>query len=404
MRIKEIKLENFRNYGRLDLNVGPSVNIFHGNNAQGKTNVIEAISYCSSAQSCRLSKDREVVKFGENSFSSEIICVDDDGSDVFLKVSYNASSAKKSLTVNNAEIRKIGDFINICNTVIFTPDDLNTVKSSPVYRRRFVNSLITKISPSYINLLYTFQKLNDQKSKVLKNIKYNPSYSGNPEMELDIIDMSLADCSAEIIINRERFVLLLADLAKKHHFDISGGKETLEITYTSVSAVIDVLRDFLSKEVKLHDFTLRGLENGKYAQIKDKLSSALYEKYKKARQNDMDKGASSIGIHRDDLLININGNLVRDYSSQGQQRSAALSMKMAELEIVRMFVSSTPILLLDDVFSEFDFERRQKLVGAMKDAQIFITCTDKSFIDDQLDDLDTEIKYFRVENGQIFPE
>ena len=365
MFIRSIHLENFRNYGRLDLDVGPSVNIFYGNNAQGKTNLVEGIYVASSITSHRTSKDSDLIKFGENEYKAGLDLTDDDGSDVHLVSGYYSEKSSLSrsgrpgriLIADNAPVDKISDYIGICNIVIFAPEDLNIVKNAPAFRRKFLNTLISKVSPSYFNLLTNYSRLLAQKNALLKSI-------------------------------------------------ISGGKENLSIEYNTVFGVVGALETFLTKNSKYDDYMGKGLSEGDYGRIKGIISDLVLAKLKSVRNYDIEKHISSIGIHRDDILIKLDDLEMKKFSSQGQQRTAALALKLSELEIIKMFVSSTPILILDDVFSELDKTRRLSLVQAMKGAQIFITCTDKNMIGEEIDAIEgaNKTEFYKVDGGIITKE
>ena len=413
MFIRSIHLENFRNYGRLDLDVGPSVNIFYGNNAQGKTNLVEGIYVASSIASHRTSKDQDLIRFGENEYKTSLELTDDDGSNVQLSsVFYTEKSALsrngrtgRQLIVDNAPADKISDYIGICNIVIFAPEDLNIVKNAPSFRRKFLNTLISKISPSYFNLLSNYSRLLAQKNALLKSIKPNAK-SDITDQQLDFWDFSLAELSAEIILKRYRFAKLISDTASKHHGSISGGKENLSIEYNTIFGVVGALETFLTKNSKYDEYMGKGLSEADYGRIKGIISDLVLAKLKSVRNYDIEKHISSIGIHRDDILIKLDDLEMKKFSSQGQQRTAALALKLSELEIIKMFVSSTPILILDDVFSELDKARRLSLVQAMKGAQIFITCTDKNMIGEEIDAIEgaNKTEFYKVDGGIITKE
>ncbi len=414
MFIRSIHLENFRNYGRLDLDVGPSVNIFYGNNAQGKTNLVEGIYVASSIASHRTSKDQDLIRFGENEYKTSLDLTDDDGSNVQLSSCFYTEKSALSkngrtgrmLIVDNAPADKISDYIGICNIVIFAPEDLNIVKNAPAYRRKFLNTLISKISPSYFNLLSNYSRLLAQKNALLKSIKNVENVSDAYNDQLDFWDFSLAELSAEIILKRFRFSKLISDIASRHHGSISGGKENLSIEYNTIFGVVGALETFLTKNSKYDDYMGKGLSEGDYGRIKGIISDLVLAKLKSVRNYDIDKHISSIGIHRDDIIIKLDDLEMKKFSSQGQQRTAALALKLSELEIIKMFVSSTPILILDDVFSELDKTRRMSLVSAMKDAQIFITCTDKNMIGEEIDIMEgaDKAEFYRVDGGNITKE
>jgi len=414
MIIKHITLDNYRSYGRLDLDVGPSVNIVYGNNAQGKTNLIEAINVCSCTASHRTSKDRELVKIGEEGYGIKMLCHDEIyGNDTELSASYllentsknTTNKPKRELYHDNMKIERISDYIGICNTVIFAPEDLNLVKGSPSGRRKFFNMLIIKVAPSYFNILNGTNRILNQKNICIKSFKGRTDNIDNNA--LDFWDFSLADMSADLIMYRYRFASLLSRKAAMHHSVISGGEENLSLQYMSLTGSTELLERSL-KEDGMYDRFMEGrLSEGNLSGIKRKLSDHILSKLQNSRKNDVEKGISTIGVHRDDIDIKLNGLSMRGFSSQGQQRSASLSLKLAELEIIREMVSNSPVLLLDDVFSELDAGRRTSLLAGMKEAQIFITCTDRSYIENELAAFlmtDVRPNYYRVENMTVLPE
>ena len=415
MIIQGIHLINFRNYGRLDIDVGPSVNIFYGDNAQGKTNIIEAIYVAGSVASHRTSKDAEMIRFGENSYSTGLDLLCDDGGSMKLTAEFHTEKSDISKSVrsyrilkqDNIKIDRISDYIGVCNIVIFAPEDLNIVKNAPAFRRRFLNTLISKVSPSYFNLLSDLSKLMNRKNAYLRNarggVRNGEISQYDIDASLDYWDFSIADLSADIIMMRDRFARLLSEAASKHHSNISGGKENLTIGYDTISGC-SVPSDAFEGDDRQYDGYLRkGLSGSDYTRIKGILSNNILSKLRSARFYDLEKGISSVGVNKDDLDIKLDGLQMRNYSSQGQQRSASLALKLAELDILRMFTSSTPILLLDDVFSELDAERRASLLSVMKDAQIFITCTDRDMTARELAPMEAaeKARYYHVTGGTV---
>ena len=415
MIIQGIHLINFRNYGRLDIDVGPSVNIFYGDNAQGKTNIIEAIYVAGSVASHRTSKDAEMIRFGENSYSTGLDLLCDDGGSMKLTAEFHTEKSDISKSVrsyrilkqDNIKIDRISDYIGVCNIVIFAPEDLNIVKNAPAFRRRFLNTLISKVSPSYFNLLSDLSKLMNRKNAYLRNarggVRNGEISQYDIDASLDYWDFSIADLSADIIMMRDRFARLLSEAASKHHSNISGGKENLTIGYDTISGC-SVPSDAFEGDDRQYDGYLRkGLSGSDYTRIKGILSNNILLKLRSARSYDLEKGISSVGVNKDDLDIKLDGLQMRNYSSQGQQRSASLALKLAELDILRMFTSSTPILLLDDVFSELDAERRASLLSVMKDAQIFITCTDRDMTARELAPMEAaeKARYYHVTGGTV---
>ena len=415
MIIQGIHLINFRNYGRLDIDVGPSVNIFYGDNAQGKTNIIEAIYVAGSVASHRTSKDAEMIRFGENSYSTGLDLLCDDGGSMKMTAEFHTEKSDISKSVrsyrvlkqDNIKIDRISDYIGVCNIVIFAPEDLNIVKNAPAFRRRFLNTLISKVSPSYFNLLSDLSKLMNRKNAYLRNarggVRSGEISQYDIDASLDYWDFSIADLSADIIMMRDRFARLLSEAASKHHSNISGGKENLTIGYDTISGC-SVPSDAFEGDDRQYDGYLRkGLSGSDYTRIKGILSNNILLKLRSARSYDLEKGISSVGVNKDDLDIKLDGLQMRNYSSQGQQRSASLALKLAELDILRMFTSSTPILLLDDVFSELDAERRASLLSVMKDAQIFITCTDRDMTARELAPMEAaeKARYYHVTGGTV---
>ena len=415
MIIKGIHLINFRNYGRLDIDVGPSVNIFYGDNAQGKTNIIEAIYVAGSVASHRTSKDMEMIRFGESGYSTGLDLICDDGGSMEMTAEFHTEKSDISKNVRSYRVLKqdgikidrISDYIGVCNIVIFAPEDLNIVKNAPAFRRRFLNTLISKVSPSYFNLLSDLSKLMNRKNAYLRNAR-NGVRSGeisqyDIDASLDYWDFSIADLSADIIIMRDRFARLLSDSASKHHSNISGGKENLTIGYDTISGCSVPVDAFKEDDRQYDGYLRKGLSGSDYTRIKGILSNNILSKLRSARSYDLEKGISSVGVNKDDLDIKLDGLQMRNYSSQGQQRSASLALKLAELDILRMFTSSTPILLLDDVFSELDAERRASLLSVMKDAQIFITCTDRDMTAKELAPMEAaeKARYYHVTGGTV---
>ena len=252
MIIKSLNLINFRNYRRLNLNVGPSVNIIYGFNAQGKTNIVEAINVCSCLTSHRTSKDKELITFGENEFEISMDLFDPyDNSDTSLFYGYytenskltKSSVPKRIVKQDQMQIDKIANYMGICNTVIFAPEDLNLIKGAPSIRRKFFNLLISKISPYYFSLISNYGRLLEQKNSTIKSFK-----GGKPDdLTLDFWDYPLADVSAEIILYRYRYSLLLSDSATKHHGIISNNAEELKVTLNTITGSIELINKFFNK-------------------------------------------------------------------------------------------------------------------------------------------------------------
>ena len=317
------------------------------------------------------------------------------------------SRSYRVLKQDGMKIDRISDYIGVCNIVIFAPEDLNIVKSAPAYRRKFLNTLISKVSPSYFNILSDLSKHMNSKNLFLKNarnkVKSGEMQQAEIDTSLDFLDYSIADLSADVIIMRDRFSKILSDCASKHHGNISGGKEKLSIDYDTISGCSVPSDAFEGGDRQYDGYIKKGLSGSDYTRIKGILSNNILSKLKSARSYDLEKGVSSVGVNKDDLDIKLDGLQMRSFSSQGQQRSASLALKLAELDILRMFTSSTPILLLDDVFSELDADRRASLLSVMKDAQIFITCTDRDMATRDIESMKDagSARYYRVSAGTV---
>ncbi|MBR1798053.1 MAG: DNA replication and repair protein RecF [Clostridiales bacterium] len=414
MIIRRIVLNNFRNYGRLDIEVGPSVNVIYGNNAQGKTNIIEAISVGSSVMSHRTSKDKEMIKFGEQEYIIDIYCHDEVyDSDMELKVSYMTERStyndkkipRRQLIQDGMIIPKLSQYMGVCNTVIFAPEDLSIVKGAPTSRRKYLNLLICKVSPSYYDMLGRTRRIIDQKNACIKTFKGR--WDSSRENELEYWDFSLAELSADLIMERFRYCGLIDRKASSHHSVISDGKEQLKVEYSTITGVEGVIRGILDTDDMFDQFVDGTLSEAILTRIKKSLTDYMLSKLRSERVTDVERGIYANGVHRDDLDISLNGLSMRQFSSQGQQRSAALALKLAELEIISERTNSAPILLLDDVFSELDEGRRISLLSGMNLAQIFITCTDRKFVENELSGFitnDSGIRFYRVDSGEVFYE
>lgn len=414
MIISRIELHNYRNYGRLELSVGPSVNIVYGDNGQGKTNLLEAINVCSCITSHRTSKDRDLIKLGSNEYELTLDLIDpkDSYKTTIMSGFYSEKSsliggntARRVLKQDGIQISKVASYLGLCNTVIFAPEDLNIVKGAPANRRKFLNMMISKVSPSYFDLLTRTNKLINQKNAYLKSCMGQINNADNNSLEF--WDFSLSDLTADMIISRYRFVKMLAQYTNKHHTDISGGKENVSISYETITGSIELLDNLYDELINKTENISQAQKTALEREIRGKLSNFILEKFRASRKNDIEKGITTIGIHRDDIDIKLNNLSMRVYSSQGQQRTAALSLKLSELDIINEITSSKPVLLLDEVFAELDINRRIKLISGMTDAQIFITCTDKTYIVNEISNypgFNNDIRYFHVTDGDIISD
>ena len=351
MWIKRIKINNFRNYKNLELELNKKINIFYGENAQGKTNIIEAIFLSSIGKSFRTNKEREMIKFNEENCNVEI---DFEKSDREGNISINIGN-KKNIFVNKIKIKKLSELLGNINVVIFTPDDINILKGGPQNRRKFLDVMISQLRPKYMHLCSLYQKTIDERNAYLKNIENQKSDF------LEIYDEKLAEYGCEIYKYRKEFIEKIKYKIKKIHSNITNNREEIEIIYNS------------------------NCENKK----------EYLELLKQRKKLDIIKGYTTKGIHRDDFQILLNQLPVDIYGSQGQHRTAVLSLKLSELQVIYDEIGENPILLLDDFMSELDEFRRTSFLENIKDTQVIITCTDKIEIKNS-----SEI-IFKVEDGKI---
>lgn len=338
MIIRSLKLIDYRSYSERIFEFDEKLNILVGKNAQGKTNVIEAIFYAVIGKSFKTAKEKEIIKWGKH---RAYICGEFSKKyrDVKIEIFFDENK-KKSIKIDDIGIKKIGELLGATNAVFFSPDELKLVKESPEERRRFMNMDISQTNKRYFYLVNRYEKVLANRNKLLKSTKDIEVVKETVE----IWDRALSDLAEKIAVERKKFIEELSPYAKLAHQFISGGKEDLEIKYCS------------------------SFENG-YAYN-------MFKTLQKNIEKDFKLGYTTVGVHRDDLDIYLNGVEVKNYGSQGQQRTVALSMKLAELEIIKNRVGEYPILLLDDVFSELDNERRKKLLKFTSKTQTIITCTD----------------------------
>ncbi len=332
MYIKELSLKDFRNYNKLDLKLDAGVNIFKGDNAQGKTNILEAIYLCATARSHRTHKEKEIIRWG-NEYAHVMINLQKKYIDDIID--FHLSQKSKAAAINKIPINKLGELFGCINIVMFSPEDLQLVKSSPKERRRFIDIELCQIDRLYYYALKQYHKVLKQRNVALKQYARNRDLSA-----IDIWDEQLEEYAKEIIKKRSEFIQEINNIAKCIHEDITGGKECLQVVY--------------EPSVNLDDF--------KYKMLKFREKDILYQ-------------TTSVGPHRDDISFFINEMDVKIYGSQGQQRTVVLSMKLAELSIMAKYIGEEPILLLDDVLSELDDKRQKDLFKYTQNIQTLITCT-----------------------------
>ena len=334
MIIKSIELKNFRNYNSLNMKLDDKTNILYGDNAQGKTNILEAIYLSGTTKSHKGSKDKELIKFQEE--EAHIRCnVEKSGMNYRIDMHLRKNKSK-GIAINGMPIRKASELFGILNIIFFSPEDLDIIKRGPSERRRFVDLELCQLDKIYLNNLTNYNKILNQRNKLLKDIFFKPEL----EDTLSIWDMQLTAYAKEIIERRKEFIQELSKIASSVHEKLSGGKEELLVKYEpNVTA------------------------------------SDMEKKLQESMERDKKQKMTSVGPHRDDLCFLANGIDIRKFGSQGQQRTAALSLKLAEIELVRRRIKDMPVLLLDDVLSELDSNRQNYLLNTIGDLQTVITCT-----------------------------
>ena len=353
MWIKKIKIKNFRNYESEEINLEKNINIFYGQNAQGKTNIIESIFLCSLGKSFRTKKDKEMIKLNEQ---NAVVEVEYEKSDRDGKIKIEIGN-KKNIYLNGIKIKKLSELLGNLNIVIFTPDDINILKGGPQNRRRFLDIMISQLRPNYMHILNLYIKTMEQRNNYLKQIKTEKK----DENLLEIWDEKLAEYAIKIYEYRKEFIEKIIKKLDIIHKNITNGEEQIELEYVT---------ECDSKE--------------KYLKL-----------LKERRKLDIIKGFTTKGVHRDDFMIYINKKDIKIFGSQGQNRTAMLSLKLAELQVIYDEIGEYPILLLDDFMSELDKTRRKNFLENIEGTQVIITGTEK------LDIENLEYLEYNVSNGKV---
>ncbi len=357
MLIERLKLNNYRNYESLDIRFNKGFNVIAGDNAQGKTGILEAVFLCTFGRSHRTSRDSELIK--HNCAGSYVgVNIKNKAGDESVEIKLRSGENKK-VFINKLECKKIGELMGVLNAVMFSPEDLSLIKGSPSERRRFLDMEISQLYPEYFYTLQRYNKVLKQRNAVLKDDENNFGKG-----ILSIYDEQLSSLGTKITLKRREMIDTLSTVAHDIQKMISSSKEYLEIAYKA-----DI--GSMENESEIFDFMMETL-------IKN-------------CSDDIRRGYTSIGPHRDDIVIKINGSDVRTYGSQGQQRTAALALKLSEIALIREIKDESPILLLDDVFSELDDERQNLLLDATKGCQCFLSCTSTS-----------SLKCAEIENMAVF--
>ncbi|WP_251318715.1 DNA replication/repair protein RecF [Flintibacter muris] len=366
MIVTGLELDFFRNYTHLEAEFDSRVNLIYGDNAQGKTNLLEAIAYLSAARSHRARYDREMIMLDVNSAFIK--------GGVFSRDRNFTLEAKlfrgrgRQLFSNGVKLKTTGELAGILNTVLFCPEDLSLIRAGAAERRKFLDGAICQLRPRYAQALGEYNRLYDHKTRILRDWPENPSLL----QTLDDFNLRMAQTGAIIIHYRAHFIKRLRECAPAIHGEFSGGREGLELSYETVSTVTDPQRP--PKE----------------------LLPQLLEHQESHRQAEIDSRQCLSGPHKDDLAVSIGGQSAKTYASQGQTRTAALSLKLAQREIFQEDTGEWPVLLLDDVLSELDPRRQSFVLNRIRGGQVFITCCEE----EKLEGLEGG-KAFHIQNGKL---
>lgn len=348
MQIEELKLKNFRNYRELTLHPHPGVNLFFGRNGSGKTNLLEAIHYCSLGRSHRTSNDATTVKNGE-AFALTSVSIQNMLGHREIAVRFHPDEVqKKTILIDQKKISKFSDMMGCLRCVIFSPEDLGLIREGPSMRRRYLDMMISQINRGYFIALQQYRTGMDQRNAVIRNLRTNGG--GNLSI-LSAFEETMAEPAAVIIRERRKIISILSEIATETYQRISDTEEVFRLAYhSSVKEESDI-------------------------------AGTLCRLLRENREDDIRMGLTSVGPHRDDLNLTLNKNPMKQYASQGQVRTGALSMKLSQMKILRDLSGEEPVLLLDDVMSELDRKRRSCLIGEINGFQTFITCADRDDVD-----------------------
>ncbi len=357
MIIKYLELSDFRNYDEIHIDLSPNTNIFFGDNAQGKTNILEAVFLTGTTKSHKGSHDSDIISFGKD---YGVIRALFDKNDVEYKIGIQLRKDKrKAISINGSPIKKAADLLGIVNVVLFSPEDLSIIKSGPDKRRRFIDMTLCQVDKEYLFALSSYNKIINQRNKLLKNYDRRVDISDT----LNIWDEQLISYGNQVIKKRQDFLNEVENIIHDIHCNLSGNDEKLSIKY--------------KKNINEEEY-------------KDKLI--------KNKERDIIYKNTSVGPHRDDIDFEIEGIDVKKFGSQGQQRTVALALKLSEIEIIKKAADDTPILLLDDVLSELDMNRQKYLLETLGDTQTLITCTG---LDEFVNNRFEINKCFKVSKGSI---
>lgn len=369
MRIDRLELEGFRNYVREAAEFDPRCNVICGENAQGKTNLLEAVVYLSRGKSPRARTDREMIGFQED--SARLLAQVNSRERQFKVQADLYRGRRRKITVNQVPVKTNAALGDVYHTVLFQPEDLYLIREGAAARRRFLDTALCQLRPRYAAALAGYERAREQKTRILRDFSQRPDLlAALPEFNEQMIRLG-----AVLIQYRYQFCLRLAEAAAVHHRECSGGKETLTLQYQTVSSIENPGADVgtLTENLRRH------MERHKEAELSSRLCLS--------------------GPHKDDVLVAIDGRDAKQYASQGQTRTAALALKLAEREIYKSAAGEYPVLLLDDVLSELDPKRQEFVLNRIAGGQVFITCCEEDRLPNLLGG-----RVFHVEQGTIFPQ
>lgn len=365
MHVENIRLINFRNYYSLNIDLNKKTNIFIGKNAQGKTNLLEAIYICATGRSFRTNRDKEIINF--NKSEAYVGAQMDIGKfEKFIEIKMERDKTKR-IRVNKTELKNYKELYSGLNVVVFSPEDLKLVKEGPGERRNFLDTEISQIKPVYSYNINRYNKILFQRNNLLRSNKFQK----NIKSLLEIFDIQLAKIGTDIIIERNRYIDELSKISNITHNKITLSNENLELKYIS--------------NIEISDNKLE-------------MEKSYVDKLSKNIDKDIESASTGLGPHRDDILMTINNKDLKTYGSQGQQRTVVLSIKLSEVELIKKERGIYPVLLLDDVFSELDEERRKYLIRSFQDMQTLITVTDAIDLK-QMNNIEKSVFY--IENGKL---
>ncbi len=360
MIIKSIELINYRNYEKLHINFDKGVNILYGDNAQGKTNVLESIYLCCTTKSHRGSRDKDIIKFENEEAHIRSLF---EKNEIDYQIDMHLRSDKsKGIAINGIKLKKAAELLGIANIILFSPEDLSIIKNGPSDRRRFIDTELCQLDKIYLYNLTNYNKIVNQRNNLLKDITIHPELRDT----LDVWDSQLVSLGTKIIDRRNLFINQLNEIIYEIHKNLSGDKEKLKIKYEPNVEIIE-----------------------------------YEQKIRRNREKDIRYKLTSVGPHRDDFTFYINDVDTKKFGSQGQQRTAALSLKLSEIKLVKNITNHMPVLLLDDVLSELDSSRQNFLMNSIGDIQTIITCTG---LDEFINNRIKINKIFKVSDGKVISE